>query len=384
MTASHPLRALLVVPAFLGLTAAAVVPTHGFSGEWRNVRSVSVSSAPRSEQEVSRGALPAPASKGGELRWLPPDRVMPSRVTSEGAERGSATAVDPVDGRHAHPAADATPEADGAVAVVLEVPVLGNAEPVDDPLADPFGDRQSSQPAKTPANVAGQVAQIPTPRPLQTPAELIPPPLPEGTHMAGSSAQQSQETSPPSGQPPAPPAPPGQLLETLPQGPIDQRPMEEQLAQVPGVGKDECPPPDRLRKITEITNNIAPQPGKFPLECPLQGGEFVERNWKPIVFTWTASALCHKPLYFEQVAVERYGHNLGPIVQPFASAAHFFLTVPILPYKMGLNPPNECVYALGYYRPGSCAPWILDPFPLSIRAALAEGGYWTALAFAIP
>ena len=82
--------------------------------------------------------------------------------------------------------------------------------------------------------------------------------------------------------------------------------------------------------------------------------------------------------------MERYGHNLGPILQPFASGAHFFLTVPILPYKMGLEPPDECIYTLGYYRPGSCAPWILDPLPLSVRAALAQGGVWTGMAFLIP
>ncbi|WP_347245834.1 hypothetical protein [Thermogutta sp.] len=384
MTASHPLRVFLVVPAFLGLAVAGAWPVNCFSGEWRNVRSASVNGLVTNERGFAPDPSPGLPSKGGQLRWLPPDRLMPSRVTPDGAETAEVFPADAVEGRVANRAANSGTGTDGALAVVLEVPVIGNAEPTDDPLADPFGDRQATQPGRIATRIDGQVAQVPPPRPLQTPAELIPPPLPEESRVAGSSAQKSQKTAPPVGQPPVPPTPPGQLLETLPQGPIDQRPMEEQLAEVPGVGKDECPPPDRLRKITEITNNIAPQAGKFPVECPLQGGEFVERNWKPIVFTWTASALCHKPLYFEQVAVERYGHNLGPLVQPFASAAHFFLTVPMLPYKMGLNPPNECIYALGYYRPGSCAPWILDPFPFSVRAALAEGGYWTALAFAIP
>jgi hypothetical protein len=31
---------------------------------------------------------------------------------------------------------------------------------------------------------------------------------------------------------------------------------------------------------------------------------------------------------------------------------------------------------LGYYRPGSCAPYYLDPIPLSVRAALFEAGAW--------
>jgi hypothetical protein len=91
--------------------------------------------------------------------------------------------------------------------------------------------------------------------------------------------------------------------------------------------------------------------------------------------------LCHKPLYFEDVQLERYGHMAGPWVQPFASCANFFLTIPILPYKMGLETPNECVYALGYYRPGSCAPYLLDPLPVSVRAALFETSAWVAGAF---
>ena len=384
MTARSALRLLLVVPAFLGIAVAGVSPSGCFAGEWRNSRPVYVSNPTRGANEPGQNATPTPVSKVVELRWLPPDRGTPSSGPADDREVNKA--FSPEEGRShlAKDPMDSGTQTDRALAVVLEVPVIGDAEPTDDPLADPFGDRQGSQSAKTPANVAGQVAQVQPPRPLQTPAELIPPPLPAGGNQPESRSQNPSQSSGETGRTPAPAAPPGQLLETLPQGPTDQRPMEEQLAQVPGVGKDECPPPDRLRKITEITNNIAPQPGKFPVECPLQGGEFVERNWQPIVFTWTASALCHKPLYFEQVAVERYGHNLGPIVQPFASAAHFFLTVPMLPYKMGLNPPNECIYPLGYYRPGSCAPWILDPFPLSVRAALAEGGYWTALAFAIP
>lgn len=108
------------------------------------------------------------------------------------------------------------------------------------------------------------------------------------------------------------------------------------------------------------------------------------QRWTPITFTWRASGLCHKPLYFEDVQLERYGHSCGPFLQPIASGAHFFLTVPLLPYKMGLEPPDECMYTLGYYRPGSCAPYMLDPIPLSVRAGLAEAGVVTGLVFLVP
>jgi hypothetical protein len=92
------------------------------------------------------------------------------------------------------------------------------------------------------------------------------------------------------------------------------------------------------------------------------------RNWTMSTFTWTASALCHKPLYFEEVQLERYGHSAGPVKQAVLSGAHFFGNIFLLPYHIGLNPPNECQYALGYYRPGDCAPWVVPAAPLSSRA----------------
>ena len=51
---------------------------------------------------------------------------------------------------------------------------------------------------------------------------------------------------------------------------------------------------------------------------------------------------------------------------------------------MAIDPPNECQYVLGYYRPGECAPYVLDPIPFSVRAAVVEGGIATALIFLIP
>jgi hypothetical protein len=111
---------------------------------------------------------------------------------------------------------------------------------------------------------------------------------------------------------------------------------------------------------------------RLPAECTLGGIALARREWVPSLYAWQASALCHKPLYFEEVQLERYGHTTGPFTQPIVSGAHFFLNVAVLPYKMGINPPHECQYALGYYRPGSCAPWMVPPIPLSLRGAAAQ------------
>jgi hypothetical protein len=122
----------------------------------------------------------------------------------------------------------------------------------------------------------------------------------------------------------------------------------------------------------------------LPIECPLIDETFEPRSWVASTYVWKASAACHKPLYFEDVHLERYGHSVGPILQPFASSAHFFATIPILPYKMGVHPPHECMYTLGYYRPGNCAPYMLDPIPLSARGALFQAGAVVGGVVAIP
>lgn len=107
-----------------------------------------------------------------------------------------------------------------------------------------------------------------------------------------------------------------------------------------------------------------------PSECNFDNEHFTSRDWIASTLTWKAASTCHKPLYFEEVQLERYGHSAGPLIQPSLSAAHFFGNLVALPYKMGIHPPNECRYSLGYYRPGSCAPWLVPPVPLSLRAAL--------------
>jgi len=123
----------------------------------------------------------------------------------------------------------------------------------------------------------------------------------------------------------------------------------------------------------------------YPYECSIEGGQWDSgRSWCGTTYLWKASALCHKPLYFEDEQMERYGHSCGHCLDPIVSGAHFFCKLPVLPYCMGLTPPCECIYALGHYRPGSCAPFQLDPVPLSCRAALAEAGGVVATAAIVP
>ncbi len=147
-----------------------------------------------------------------------------------------------------------------------------------------------------------------------------------------------------------------------------------------------CESSEPMHRITEITNDIELHDNKIvPKSCPLspEGDTYPVREFAGTNFTWTASNLCHNPLYFEQPALERYGHTIGPL-QPILSGAQFLATIPAMPMLMAIDPPNECQYALGYYRPGSCAPRKWSPIPYSTRGAIVEGGVATALVFLIP
>jgi hypothetical protein len=144
----------------------------------------------------------------------------------------------------------------------------------------------------------------------------------------------------------------------------------------------------RADRITSIDLGIRVEGREgwdFPFECSIDDGRpYAGRHWPEVTYMWKAAANCHKPLYFEQHHLERYGHSWGPCLQPLVSGAHFFTRLPVLPYCMGITPPNECIYPLGYYRPGSCAPYTIDPIPFTWRAALFQAGATVGTAAILP
>ena len=154
--------------------------------------------------------------------------------------------------------------------------------------------------------------------------------------------------------------------------------LEDTLNYKPAL-TEKCSLPRDLKPISEITADISVKPndlaGGKPPECSLGDTPLRPRNWRKVTFAWTAASTCHNPVYFEDEQLERYGHSWGPVKQTAVSAIQFFATVPLVPYYMGVYPPNECIYDLGQYRPGSCAPYYLDPFPISVRGALYEGTF---------
>ncbi|MBI1346896.1 hypothetical protein GC163_11475 [bacterium] len=152
--------------------------------------------------------------------------------------------------------------------------------------------------------------------------------------------------------------------------------------------------PENLARPRLAEAGVAPQPGGLG------------RGWCLEPFDWEASAMRHRPLYFEEPNLERMGYYYGApglkhnkltcntglcawmpedeLLQPFVSAAHFYGRVAAVPYMMGVDYPWVEIYTLGDDRPGSCVPYRTYLVPLSLKGALLQGKAVLGLAYIIP
>ena len=157
-----------------------------------------------------------------------------------------------------------------------------------------------------------------------------------------------------------------------------------------------CPTPDQLRAmykpIRDVVVKLDPPEGQLPIDCatglfaaatPGESSD-IGRGWADSEMNWAPTELAHQPLYFDDVPLERYGQSHAPLFQPLISGARFFGTLPVLPYKMGLDRPHARISTLGYYRPGSPAPCVDQTLPLDFQSAFVEGGAWVGLIFLLP
>ena len=132
-----------------------------------------------------------------------------------------------------------------------------------------------------------------------------------------------------------------------------------------------------LKSIREISHDIRPtRDGPSPEECVIGDSVYYGRHFAQTCFMWKASALSTRGAYFENVQLERYGNTIVcPALQPVVSGVRFFATIPLLPYKMAITPPHECVYTLGHHRPGIRTPYMVQPFPIiSPRGGFLQTG----------
>jgi hypothetical protein len=154
--------------------------------------------------------------------------------------------------------------------------------------------------------------------------------------------------------------------------------------------------PPVFKSISQLGTRIAPPPATEVLEPDAdelpgddlqlpdnpaerffaQYDEFHYRSsevapWGAYVTPSITPSVCHRPLYFEEVNVERFGYSAG-ILQPAVSAARFFTTVPTLPYRMVVDRPAICQVDPSPHPPGTLAPRHRQLPPLHLQAGLVQ------------
>ncbi len=143
---------------------------------------------------------------------------------------------------------------------------------------------------------------------------------------------------------------------------------EKGLLKVPPLS----PPTTDLNKIG---NGIVPPAVAEPevtTAQPLPEGPERAGDWSLIAYRWQAPNTYSHPRYFEDVMLERHGHERFRALQPLVSGFRFFATVPMLPYLSVVRPPCDTEYTLGYSRPGSRAPRRLQRPPYERNAMLFQ------------
>ncbi len=87
-------------------------------------------------------------------------------------------------------------------------------------------------------------------------------------------------------------------------------------------------------------------------------GDWMTFHPNPRAFFWEAPEIRYRPLYFEDVELERYGRTYSHPRQMLRSALHFAKSTAMLPHKMWHDHPFSCDWPLGFARPGICTPSI--------------------------
>ncbi|MCH2202768.1 MAG: hypothetical protein MK102_12415 [Fuerstiella sp.] len=104
----------------------------------------------------------------------------------------------------------------------------------------------------------------------------------------------------------------------------------------------------------------------------------------PTRLHWQPSNLWYHPLYFEDPALERYGHTHDPLLQTLVSTGRFVGQAATLPYNATLRPKGSREYPLGWYRPGESVPYLTYLPPWNDEAAANQALAVMGLVFLFP
>ncbi len=219
----------------------------------------------------------------------------------------------------------------------------------------------------------------------------------------------SPEAVSPTTESPEPPVGDGARRPTVPSRPVflqaqpkarEQLPTEDELNKLLNADNGErLPPPVRdpslLPKITEIQPNpearaeppgTRPIPEQDPQSYVQIGGnsQFTPRSFPEYTCAFEATNVWSNPLYFEDPALERYGHSLPRLIQPIASVARFGAQVVFLPYQMTIKPLDSKIYPLGWYSPGDYVPYRLYQPGWNGKAAAVQAATILGVGYATP
>ncbi len=150
---------------------------------------------------------------------------------------------------------------------------------------------------------------------------------------------------------------------------------------------DDISDPDGLtRRVADVPLDISPPEGDLPPDLAAQAF----RDERPVVeprtetvVAWTPWTICFRPLYFEEIGLERYGCSAGA-AQSSISAARFFFGVGLLPYKTISRLPRSCVCSNGFSRCGDAPPPGYEDCSFHIDGAAFEAATLAAIVLSLP
>ena len=149
-----------------------------------------------------------------------------------------------------------------------------------------------------------------------------------------------------------------------------QRPDQEPLPEL--AQEDETPQRERVtfgpwpaKKIDDISIDIREKGDVVPEDRSAQLLGFNPKQWtqfnpSPKVFAWAAPDIRYQPLFFEDVALERYGQTLPPYRQTVLSAVRMTNSFFLFPNHARHDPIFSCDYPLGFCRPGNTVDYTLQ------------------------
>jgi hypothetical protein len=139
----------------------------------------------------------------------------------------------------------------------------------------------------------------------------------------------------------------------------------------------------KQRLKVEATGRSPRESVTFPDEPVLTKDAFYGRHWPGRSMVVEPYYVGYKRLLFEDLNLERYGWDLGPVQVPLA-AANFYKDIVLLPYHVFTDPVRCYEYSTGYCLPGDPVPFYLYPPELSESGAVGEAAGVVALLAIFP